>query len=273
MWQIDLPLRIPQSKAKLFTLNLNTYRNTHPMILNKAKVNFTKLVLPWVKHIPRMENIELKYVLYPKTKRLTDVANVCSIVDKFFSDVLVEAGTIPDDNYNHLRDIMYSFGEVDPLNPRVTVFISKPSQIETKEITMRIILTNEDLQQAAIDFVNKQLTVADGQVLTAVLSSATVTADVDIVDGDVAAVVPATPVKRATRTVKTTAKAEPVVEAVAAVEEQEEEEEEPAVEEAVESTVVEDALAAKAAAAEEEESEEPVAPKKSLFGGLNRPKN
>lgn len=223
-----------------------------------------------------MENIELKYVLYPKTKRLTDVANVCSIVDKFFSDVLVEAGTIPDDNYNHLRDVMYSFGEVDPLNPRVTVFISKPSQIETKEITMRIILTNEDLQQAAIDFVNKQLTVADGQVLTAVLSSATVTADVDIVDGDVAAIVPATPVKRATRTVKATAKAEPVVEAVAAVEEQEEEEEEeePAVEEAVESTVVEDALAAKAAAAEEEEeSEEPVAPKKSLFGGLNRPKN
>ena len=220
-----------------------------------------------------MENIELKYVLYPKTKRLTDVANVCSIVDKFFSDVLVEAGTIPDDNYNHLRDVMYSFGEVDPLNPRVTVFISKPSQIETKEITMRIILTNEDLQQAAIDFVNKQLTVADGQVLTAVLSSATVTADVDIVDGDVAAVVPATPVKRATRTVKATAKAEPVVEAVAAVEEQEEEEEEPAVEEAVESTVVEDALAAKAAAEKEEESEEPVAPKKSLFGGLNRPKN
>lgn len=221
-----------------------------------------------------MENIELKYVLYPKTKRLTDVANVCSIVDKFFSDVLVEAGTIPDDNYNHLRDIMYSFGEVDPLNPRVTVFISKPSQIETKEITMRIILTNEDLQQAAIDFVNKQLTVADGQVLTAVLSSATVTADVDIVDGDVAAIVPATPVKRAARTVKATAKAEPVVEAVAAVEEQEEEEEEePAVEEAVESTVVEDALAAKAAAEEEEESEEPVAPKKSLFGGLNRPKN
>ena len=136
---------------------------------------------------------------------------------------------------------------------------------------MRIILTNEDLQQAAIDFVNKQLTVADGQVLTAVLSSATVTADVDIVDGDVAAIVPATPVKRATRTVKATAKLEPVVEAVAAVEEQEEEEE-PAVEEAVESTVVEDALAAKAAA-EEEESEEPVAPKKSLFGGLNRPKN
>lgn len=262
MWQIDLPLRIPQSKAKLFTLNLNTYRNTHPMILNKAKVNFTKLVLPWVKHIPHMENIELKYVLYPKTKRLTDVANVCSIVDKFFSDVLVEAGTIPDDNYTHLKNVTYSFGEVDPINPRVTVFISKPSQIETKEITMRIILTNEDLQQAAIDFVNKQLTVADGQELSVTISSATVTAEVDIQDASAQPVETKEPVKRATRTVKQTVKEEPVEEVV--------EEETPVAEN--EPTVVEEALAEKAAK-EEVEEEVPATPKKSLFGGLNRPKN
>lgn len=72
-----------------------------------------------------MDKITLEYTLYPKTKRLVDVANVCSIVDKYFYDALVETGKLPDDNYNHLSSVFYRFREVDKDNPRVVVTLKE----------------------------------------------------------------------------------------------------------------------------------------------------
>jgi hypothetical protein len=52
------------------------------------------------------------------------VANICSVVDKFFSDALVNLGYIADDNYQHVLGVQYLFGSVDSKNPRVEVTIN-----------------------------------------------------------------------------------------------------------------------------------------------------
>ena len=75
--------------------------------------------------LPVMQEIEITYILYPKTKRLCDVSNICSVVDKFFCDVLVSLGKIEDDNYRYLPKISYEIGEVDKDNPRVKIIIKE----------------------------------------------------------------------------------------------------------------------------------------------------
>ncbi|WVI66551.1 hypothetical protein pVco7_gp105 [Vibrio phage pVco-7] len=76
-------------------------------------------------NLPSFTKVRIEYVLYPKTKRKTDVANVCSIHDKFFSDALVELGKLPEDNYEHLVEVTYRFGHVDKDNPRVDITITE----------------------------------------------------------------------------------------------------------------------------------------------------
>lgn len=121
--EIDLPIGIKIGR-KNFALNLNFYRNAHYQTLNKMKVEFSKVIEPELMKLPSFKSVDLIYTLYPKTKRLCDVSNVCSIVDKFFCDALVNIGKLPDDNYQYIKNIKYTFGNVDKDNPRVTVNIS-----------------------------------------------------------------------------------------------------------------------------------------------------
>jgi len=107
----------------MFALNLNIYRNAHFHTLNSAKATFKDAVAEQVMQLPDLANIQLEYTLYPATKRLCDISNICSIVDKFFCDAVVELGKLPDDNYTHLNKITYQIGEVDKHNPRVEVRI------------------------------------------------------------------------------------------------------------------------------------------------------
>src|SRR5690606_11199449 len=123
MWIISLPLRIPISKKKKFSLNLNYYRNAHYQELSKAKNRFTELVLDKIKHLPEMEGCSLEYVLYPANRQRYDVSNVCSVIDKFFTDTLVICNRLEDDNYKLVPKVKYTFGAVDPQNPRCDVII------------------------------------------------------------------------------------------------------------------------------------------------------
>lgn len=134
MWTIDLPLRIPVSKSSEFAVNLNQYRNAHYQILDKAKKNFTALAVEQIKklEIPKLGKCALEYRLYPRTLQLCDVNNICSIADKFFSDSLVEAGVLEDDNYKFISDSRFLFGHVDRQNPRVSVTILDRTE---KEVT------------------------------------------------------------------------------------------------------------------------------------------
>jgi len=75
--------------------------------------------------LPKLNKIELTFVLYPKTKRLCDLENVCSIHTKFLQDALVEYGIIPEDNYNYVSMVTYKFGSIDKEFPRVEVLIKE----------------------------------------------------------------------------------------------------------------------------------------------------
>lgn len=141
-WKVVLPLKITVS-GKPFYLNLNQYRNAHYHTLNKAKVSFAELVTPLLTGIPFMDSCHFKYVYYSASHRESDISNICSVVDKFFSDTFVAAGKLIDDNYNYLKKVTYVFGGIDPTNPRVEVFITSKEQQ-----SMKLIITQADLQQA-----------------------------------------------------------------------------------------------------------------------------
>lgn len=106
-------------------MNLNTYRNTHFYSLNKSKIEFKKLVEEDVLKLPKLNKIRISYVLYAPDKRRRDISNVCSIIDKYFSDCLVELNKLTDDDYQHIPLIAYGWGGVDPIDPRVDIIIEE----------------------------------------------------------------------------------------------------------------------------------------------------
>ena len=91
---IKSPLRVPTSKKRNFTLNLNQYRNTHFHVLNKAKVLYKEIITPQIASLSLFTRVKVIYTYYPPTKRRTDLGNVLSIHQKFFEDAFVEAGKI-----------------------------------------------------------------------------------------------------------------------------------------------------------------------------------
>ena len=90
---IELPRKTKPSK-KIY-LNMNTYRNLHFQLMNQAKVEFARLVHPMLEQWKRDHGIAdthyimLEFIYFNGTRRLSDLANHCVIVDKFFSDCLV----------------------------------------------------------------------------------------------------------------------------------------------------------------------------------------
>ena len=83
-------------------LNLNIYRNSHFYVLNDAKKNFKNNLIalyPELRTI-KARRLNVNYTIFPHNSGLFDVMNIVSIVDKFFTDALVDFGCLPDDNYN-----------------------------------------------------------------------------------------------------------------------------------------------------------------------------
>lgn len=120
---VNSPLQVAKTKATNFILNMNVYRNTHYQTLNKVKVNYKAVITPQIELLPKFTKVKLVYTLYPATKRLCDLTNVCSIHSKFFLDSLVELSVLPDDNYQHVLRETFQFGGVDRNNPRVEIAI------------------------------------------------------------------------------------------------------------------------------------------------------
>ena len=103
---------------------MNGYRNWQFHQNNDYKIRFKEQVLPLIPDV-RYKEIKIEYKVFFKTKRVTDVANVCSVVDKFFSDTLVSSGVVEDDNYLFLKKVVYEFGGIDKDNPRVEATITE----------------------------------------------------------------------------------------------------------------------------------------------------
>ena len=262
MWVVELPLRVPVSKKQDFILNLNIYRNAHPMVLNKAKIVFADMVRGKIKHIPWMPRCELIFTLFPGDARLVDTSNVCSIQDKFFNDMFVEAGKLDDDNYTIVLSSRYNFGGIDRLNPRVEVTIIP---IEKEEI-MQITLVQNEIEQAIKDFVRSQINIKEGMEiiidLKATRGADGATANIDIVPATATATpVAVKPVVRAV-----------VKEAVVQPRQEAQVEEPPADAQAADETVPEAAVSNDPVADEIAEPA-PAAPAKSLFSKLTKPVN
>ena len=95
------------------------------MTLNGVKVKYKALIQDQLDLLPELTRISLKLILFPKTRRRMDLTNMLSIQDKFFCDALVESGKIADDDYLHIVETTYSFGEVDKVNPRTEIHITE----------------------------------------------------------------------------------------------------------------------------------------------------
>lgn len=149
---VRLPTFISVSKKTTKAANLNIYRNLHHHHLNKQKQTFHDDVKPSLSSLPKMKKIWIHYTIFaPRNGRL-DTMNVGSIVDKYFSDTLVDCGKIEDDDYTHIVFSSFSFGGVCPLDGHAiaTIYELKP---EKERENMRILLDQDDIQTALDTFV------------------------------------------------------------------------------------------------------------------------
>ncbi len=151
---------MPVTKKKKFYLNLNQYRNAHHFTLAKAKINYHEIVAPLLHHLPFFHRIEMTYTLFTGTEQLCDVPNICSIVDKFFSDVLVSCKKIEDDNRKFVLSVCYRYGGVDRFNPRVEVTIT-PVEDQQREEPMQITIIQSEIEEAIEKHIREQIVVKD----------------------------------------------------------------------------------------------------------------
>lgn len=108
---------------------MNAYRNAHHFTLDKAKKVFKEQIQEQIAPLPKFSKIHIEVVMYPRTKRLFDVGNVGSVVEKFFLDALVEAEKLPDDNFLFCPEVTYKYGEHSPKNPRIEIIIKDLHEI------------------------------------------------------------------------------------------------------------------------------------------------
>lgn len=159
-------LKYGVKKPKTFALNLNVYRNTHFQTLNQMKIKFEEAVKSIIDKLPQMTKVKLTYTLFFGSNRSVDTSNVCCIVDKFFSDCLVNAGKLIDDNINVISEVSYRFGGVDPQNPRCEVTLSEYEVIEPKEEPMQIMIVQAEIEEAIKAHILNLITLKEGQEIT-----------------------------------------------------------------------------------------------------------
>lgn len=125
-FKMVLPLYVHTTKSRTkkgkFILNLNNYRRVHFFTLNKAKAEFKRLLKFPDK---KFSTVSLAFVYFHGNKQKVDVANPCSIIDKFFCDALVDAGVIEDDNQDIVKIVSYIGGGVDKDYPRCEVLVKE----------------------------------------------------------------------------------------------------------------------------------------------------
>lgn len=177
-FRVVIPMYVNVSKKTKAALNLNKYRNMHHQSSNNQKKEFKRLMSPQIKALPKMKKVHIHYIIYPKVKREFDIGNVASIVDKFFSDALVELGILDDDNYKFIPSTSQEFGEFTQEEPHVIAIISDLKTKLESEKPMRILLDQTDFNEAVQDYVAKlgispntsvTINVVDGEIQAEVI--------------------------------------------------------------------------------------------------------
>ena len=172
-------MRLFVNKKDQKALNLNVYRNLHFFQNNLMKTQFHELMEPLLKGIPKMDQVKLHYVVNSRTKTRLDTMNVGSVVDKFFSDSLVNHGIIPDDDYKHVVFNSFEYGRIQPEeHVLVTITEIKPRS----DIPMRILLDEDDIQTALETYVESLGIEGSTGVEISVVDENTINAEVIIGD-------------------------------------------------------------------------------------------
>lgn len=209
IFTLQLPLREKVNKRDYEAINLNIYRNQHHYKRNNQKKAFHERMKKPLAKLPRLGKIWLHYEIYPKTRRRLDTMNPGSVIDKFFSDALVECGVLEDDNYDFVVFNSFCVVGVDKENPRCDVTIIELEESEDMKLSMTAQLSADDLKEAAAAWVSEQT----GQTATAddITLSADVTATAVL--GDAPEAPTPTKPKRRSPAKKATPKPEPIEEA------------------------------------------------------------
>lgn len=152
-YSVRVPTYVCVSRKNQKPVNLNVYRNLHHHHLNTQKKNFTDEVLPRLKDKPQAKRVWIHYTIFASRNGRLDTMNVGSITDKYFSDTMVEAGKIPDDNQEHIVLSTFSFGGVVPMDGHA---IATVNILKEESEPMRVMLDENDIQ-AAIDAYVKTL--------------------------------------------------------------------------------------------------------------------
>lgn len=121
---IGVPLFINLSSTKKFPLNLNHFRNANYFTINKAKQLFNENFYSVLKGLPTYNKVEITYTIFAGSKAKFDLANIGSILDKFFCDALQIYNLIPDDNYEHIIKVTFVFGGLDLRNPHANIVVN-----------------------------------------------------------------------------------------------------------------------------------------------------
>lgn len=116
-FKIESPIHIieyqKKNKAVKTALNFNRVRNMQGFVYGRLKEKYTQIMIHRLSHLPVFKRVELEYHLYTGSYHKSDVMNWISVIDKFFQDVLVKAGKLPDDNFEYVPVITSRFMGVD----------------------------------------------------------------------------------------------------------------------------------------------------------------
>lgn len=119
---ITSPLYVYVGRKK-FMLNMNDYRNAHYQVLNKAKVEYKRLLRDEILQLPKMNVININYDVTLGDNRRHDGMNIVSVTSKFFLDALVEYGVLEDDNTKHVIHEEWNSRGVEKNNGKVEIYI------------------------------------------------------------------------------------------------------------------------------------------------------
>lgn len=110
--KIKLPFPKITQKKKSNNLTLNIYRNAYYRDLSKAKKEYQQFLALKLRPFRKLKfsKIKIIYIMYSKTKRRRDLANFCSVVDKFFQDSLVSLNIIDDDCQDVVQEVAFKKG-------------------------------------------------------------------------------------------------------------------------------------------------------------------
>tara|TARA_R100000081_G_scaffold47754_1_gene22751 strand:+ start:20 stop:403 length:384 start_codon:yes stop_codon:yes gene_type:complete len=118
---ITLPTHSFSGKTKHY-LNLNQYRNWHYGVSSSIKRNYKKTISDRL-NFKFDGQVEIKYRYYAPDKRVRDLMNVVSVVDKFFQDAMVDKGCIIADDTSIVKKITVDYMGIDKADSRIEVTV------------------------------------------------------------------------------------------------------------------------------------------------------